>query len=97
MPTKQNLQWTRPVTGSLLSLSLLAACGGSRSPQPLTAYQNTYIGDRQEVSLDELCGPEKSLASVAGWVNCVGAALAAPVNAEGSDPTSLRYASRTGP
>jgi hypothetical protein len=30
-------------------------------------------------------------------MNCVGAALAAPVNAEASDPSSFRYASSTRP
>jgi hypothetical protein len=77
----------------LLSLSLLAACGGSGVPQPPTAYQNTYIRDRQDVSLDEFCAPKNSpFASAVDWMNCVGAALAAPANAESSDPFSFRYA-----
>ena len=93
MPILQNLQWTGPITGSLLSLSLLAACGGSGAAQPVTAYQNTYSRDRLEVSLDDFCAPNNSpFASVSGWMNCVGAALAAPLNAETSDPFSFRYA-----
>jgi hypothetical protein len=93
MPILQNLQWTGPITGSLLSLSLLAACGGSGSAQPVTAYQNTYSRDRLEVSLDEFCAPKNSpFTSVAGWMNCAGVALAAPINAETSDPFSFRYA-----
>jgi hypothetical protein len=89
----QNLQWTGPTTGSLLSLILLAACGGPGSAPPATAYQNTYIRDRLEVSVDDLCAPKNSpFASAAGWMNCAGAALAAPVNAETSDPFSFRYA-----
>ena len=89
----RNLQWTGPVTGGFLSLILLAACGRSGSAQPVTAYQNTYIRDRLEVSLDDFCAPQNSpFASVSGWMNCVGVALAAPVNAETSDPFSYRYA-----
>jgi hypothetical protein len=89
----QNLQWTGPITGSLLSLILLAACGGSGSAQPVKAYQNTYIRDRLEVSLDDFCAPQNSpFASVSGWMTCVGVALTAPVNAETSDPFSYRYA-----
>jgi hypothetical protein len=98
MPILQNLKWTSPIPGSLLSLGLLAACGGSSLPQPVTAYQNTYTRDRQEVSPDDFCAPERApFASVAGWMNCVGDALAAPVNAEASDPSSFRYASSTRP
>lgn len=89
----QNLHWTGPITGSVLSLILLAACGRSGSAQPVTAYQNTYIRDRLEVSLDDFCAPQNSpFASVSGWMNCVGVALVAPVNAETSDPFSYRYA-----
>jgi hypothetical protein len=98
MLTLQHLKWIGPISGNLLSLSLLAACGGSSSPQTVTAYQNTYNGDRREVSLDDGCAPQKSpFSSVTGWMNCVGAALGAPPNGEASDSPSFMYASKTRP
>ena len=94
----QYLQCIKPISGGLLSLGLLAACGGSGSTLTVTAYPNMNKGDRQEVSLDDGCAPAKSpFASVMEWTNCVGAALGAPQSGEAGDSTSLKFASRTRP
>jgi hypothetical protein len=98
MPVLQYSRWMTPISGSLLSLSLLGACGGSSPPQTVAAYPSTYDGDRQQVSLNDGCSREESpFASVVGWLNCVGAALGAPLNGEDDDSSSFRYASRTPP
>jgi hypothetical protein len=82
----------------LLSLSLLAACGGSGSPLTVTANPTMNNRERQEVSLDEGCAPAKSpFASVIDWTNCVGTALGAPQSGEASDSSSFKFASRTRP
>ena len=98
MPTLQHLHWVRPISGSLLSFSLLAACGGIHSAQTVTASQNTYSRNRQEISLDDGCAPEKSpFASAVDWMNCVGAALGAPQSSNDGNSASFTYASRTKP
>jgi hypothetical protein len=94
----QYLQCIIPISGGLLSLGLLAACGGSDSPLTVTANPNMNNSDRQEVSLDDGCAPAKSpFASVIDWTNCVGAALGAPQSGEASDFPSIKFASRTRP
>jgi hypothetical protein len=96
MYTLLYLQCIRPISWGLLSLGLLAACGGSGSPQTATAYPNMNNRDRQGVSLDDGCAPAKSpFASVIDWTNCVGAALGAPQSGEASDSSSFKLASRT--
>ena len=98
MPISQNLQWIRRISGGLLAVGVLAACGGSVSPQAMAAYQNTRIGERPGVSADDFCALEKSpFASVVDWMNCAGAALGESTNGENSDSLSLKYASRTRP
>jgi hypothetical protein len=99
MRTLQCSRWIRPICGGLLSLSLLGSCGGTSPPQTVTAADpNTYDKDRQEVSLNDGCAGERApFASVVEWLNCVGAALGAPLNGEANDSSSLRYASRTPP
>jgi hypothetical protein len=94
----QYLQCIRPISGGLLSLGLLAACGGSGPPLTLTAYPNLNNRDRQEVPLDDGCAPAKSpFASKIDWTNCVGAALGAPQSGWASDSSSFKVASRTRP
>jgi hypothetical protein len=98
MYTLQCLQCIIRISGGLLSLGLLAACGGSGSPLTVTANANMNNSDRQEVSLDDSCAPAKSpFASVIDWTNCVGAALGAPQSGEASESSSFKFASRTGP
>lgn len=41
MPAPQHSRWITPISGSLLSLSLLGACAGSSPPPTVTAYPNT--------------------------------------------------------
>jgi hypothetical protein len=98
MYTLRYLQCIRPISGGLLSLGLLAACGGPGSPLAVTASPNMNNRDRQGVSLDDGCAPTKSpFASVMDWTNCVGAALGAPQSGEASDSFSFKLASRTRP
>jgi|HubBroStandDraft_1064217.scaffolds.fasta_scaffold00584_10 hypothetical protein len=97
MYTIQYLQRIRPISG-LLSLGLLAACGGSGSPLTATANPNTNNTDPQDVSLDDACAPVKSpFASVIDYANCMGAALGAPQSGEAGDSSSFKLASRTRP
>jgi hypothetical protein len=94
MPTLPFLQWIKPFSASLLSLSLIAACGGSGPPQFAKAHPNAFSADREEISLDDGCAPLRSrFESVIDWMNCVGAALGAPPDGEASETSSVRYAS----
>jgi hypothetical protein len=98
MPALQYSRWMTPISGSLLSLILLGSCGGSGPPQTVAAYPDTHDSDLQEVSLSDSCPRRESpFASVVEWLNCVGAALGAPLNGEDNDSSSFKYASRTIP
>jgi hypothetical protein len=98
MPTLQYRQWTRPLSASLLSISVLAGCGGPGSPEIAMAGENTQSSDRQEAALDDGCRSEKSrFASMVDWMICVGAALGPPLEGEANDPSSFMYASKNGP